>query len=268
MSESDPFPAGEEIRAANADLVALVPRRFPAGFYRTDTNWSLWSAALTMRMADTVEAAMRLMEAGHESDGRTLVRSLYEQVVTLAWIAIDAGPRYQRWFRHGLWDDLRMHNDAARFGIPTLSEEEVAITRKWLGLNSDADDAGLKKKRQPDSSLLLPPVPDRARESDEYWSSRISGLHPPGHALGFRGLYLAAFRTTSRSVHTSIGGLGVYVTEKQNRRVVHRSESEGRLMWALIAPLFGMGLVIAAQEAWWLDEVAVRELVDRATGPG
>jgi hypothetical protein len=79
MSATDPFPTDAEIRAANAELVALVRRRFPMGFYRTDTNWSLWSAALSMRMADTVEAAIRLMEAGHESDRRTLVRSLYER---------------------------------------------------------------------------------------------------------------------------------------------------------------------------------------------
>ena len=36
-----------------------------------------------------------------------LVRSLYEQVVTFAWIAIDPGPRYSRWFSQALWDELK-----------------------------------------------------------------------------------------------------------------------------------------------------------------
>jgi hypothetical protein len=38
-------------------------------------------------------------------------------------------------------------------------------------------------------------------------------------------------------------------------------------MWALIAPLFGIGLMIAANETWWIDAIEVREIVDRATGP-
>jgi hypothetical protein len=135
-----------------------------------------------------------------------------------------------------------------------------------LGL--DRPKAGSNKKRKrPDPEILLPPVTDRARESDEHWAERIAGLHPDGHLLGFRGLYLPAFRTASRSVHTSIGGLGAYVTEKPNRQKVHRSEGQGRLMWALIAPLFGIGLMIAANETWWIDAIEVREIVDRATGP-
>ncbi len=52
-----------------------------------------------------------------------------------------------------------------------------------------------------------------------------------------------------------------------NRKVVHAAESEGRLMWALIGPLFGIALIIAAQETRWIDESEVRTLVDRATGP-
>jgi hypothetical protein len=39
------------------------------------------------------------------------------------------------------------------------------------------------------------------------------------------------------------------------------------LIWALFAPLFGIALMIAAQEATWIDEAKVRGLVDQATGP-
>jgi Phage integrase, N-terminal SAM-like domain len=44
---------------------------------------------MTPRMADTVDAAMALMDGGFDVDGQTLLRSLYEQVVTFAWVAID-----------------------------------------------------------------------------------------------------------------------------------------------------------------------------------
>jgi hypothetical protein len=94
------------------------------GFYRQADHWSKWSTATLVRMADTVEAAMNLMEAGLEVDARTLLRSLYEQVVTFAWLAIDPGPRFARWFGDGLLEDLRLHNDAQPFGITILEEDE------------------------------------------------------------------------------------------------------------------------------------------------
>jgi Family of unknown function (DUF5677) len=278
MSDSDPFPPDEIIRSANADLVALVRRGLPRRFWRSDrtaTHWSFWGTAAIVRMADTVDAAMRLWVAGNESDGRTLVRSLYEQVVTFAWIAIDPGPHYSRWFAQSLWEDLRLHNDAMRYGERVLSDDEVATTRQLLKLDQaeadeDAEAAACtrpRRRKTPDPQILLPHVTDRAHEADVYWSLRIRGLHGAGHMLGFRGLYLPAFRTTSRSVHGALGGLGVYVTDRPNRKVVDVARPEGRLMWALIGPLFGMALVIASQEITWIDEVEVRRLVDQATGP-
>jgi Family of unknown function (DUF5677) len=127
------------MRAANAELVALVRKHLPMGFYRRDTEWSLRSFALLVRMTDTVEAAMHLMDADHEVDGRTLVRSLYEQVVTFAWLAIDPGPRFSRWFGQGLWDDLHLHNDAMTFGEEVLPPDEVTRTKRLLGLADQAD---------------------------------------------------------------------------------------------------------------------------------
>jgi hypothetical protein len=272
---TDPFPSNDEMQAANAGLVALVRRRFPMGFYSRDTNWSQWSAAALVRMADTVEAAMRLMQSGNDVDGRTLVRSLYEQVVTLAWVAIDPGPHYSRWLGQALWNDLQLHNDAEEFGVAVMSPGEVAHARRLLGLTENegeqtrASECGVRRARgnRPAADRLLPPVPERAHAADEHWSRRIEGLHPPRHMLSFRGLYPVAFRVPSRAVHGAVGALGVYITDRGNRRVVHLARREGRLMWALVGPLFGMGLTIAAQDAWWIDESEVRALVDRATGP-
>jgi hypothetical protein len=70
MAKRDPFPPDAAIQEANAALVNLVRRHFPMGFYRQNTNWELWSAALLVRMTETVESAMVLMEDAHEPDGR------------------------------------------------------------------------------------------------------------------------------------------------------------------------------------------------------
>jgi hypothetical protein len=124
-----------------------------------------------------------------------------------------------------------------------LSEEEVAKTRRLLRLTADssrndsADSSTCshpRKRKRPDSGLVMPKVPELALDADRHWSGRIHGLHPTGHLLGFRGLYVIAFRTTSRSVHSALSGLGRYVTDKPNRRVVNVVHDEGRLMWALI----------------------------------
>ena len=274
-SAADPYPSDEEIRKANEGLIAIVRDRLPMGFYREADQWSKWSTAALVRMADTVEAAMSLMEAGLEVDARTLLRSLYEQVVTFAWLGIDPGPRFSRWFGDGLLEDLRLHNDAQPFGITILDEHELADTKRLLKLRDEdeaprePDCAGKhrRKSNKPDAALVLPPVPQRAIEADKHWAERIAGLHPHRHPLGFAGLYLLCFRVAGRSVHPTMNALHPYITEKPTRHAVHRATGGDRLMWALFAPLFGIALMIAAQEATWIDEAKVRELVDQATGP-
>ena len=268
---SDPFPSDKEIQAANAGLVAVVRRHLPMGFYGSASHWLLWSTVALIRMADTVDAAMTLMRARQDIDGRNLIRSLYEQVVTFAWIAVDPRARYSRWMAESVWEDLRLHNDATSFGERVLTDEEVARSRQLLGFDektADRDDAGCQPSRKrPEADRLLPPVPERASDVDAHWSTRIAGLHAPGHLLSFRGLYLPAYRQFSRSTHGAMSGLDVDVRNRSHHKVVDRAPTNGRLSWALVAPLYGMALVIAAHEHRWIDEAEVRELVDRATGP-
>lgn len=180
----DPFPSDAEIQAANAGLVGVVRRHLPMGFYARATHWSLWSTVALVRMADTVEAAMTLIAAGADVDGRTLIRSLYEQVVTYAWIAVDPGPRHKRWFAESVWADLRLHNDATTFGERILTENEVALSRRILRLDSakEADDAagtckGQRKRKGPAAELLLPAVPERAKDGGRPLVR--SGVWPP-----------------------------------------------------------------------------------------
>jgi hypothetical protein len=262
MAASDLFPPENEIRAANAGLIGVVRDHLPMGFYRGDDNWSLWSTGALARMADTVDSAMALWSADLPVDGEALLRLLYEQVVTFAWIAADPGPRYSRWFGDGLWEDLRMHNDAVQsFGEDVLSDDEVSHTKRLLKLDGEEPKAttccgATKRRNRPDASLLLPPVPDRAREADEYWAGRVRGLHAPGHPLSLRGLYVMCFRRASRSVHSALGGLDAYMTERQNRKVIARATSDTFDLGAIRSPLRHRS-----------DDRGGRSQVDR-TGPG
>jgi Family of unknown function (DUF5677) len=263
------------MQAANAELVELVRSHLPFRIYGGERWWALFRTAALVRMVDTVESLMDLMAAEQDLDGQTLLRSLYEQVVTLAWLSIDPDTRQWRWVGEGRWDLLKAHNDAAGFGLTLLSDEEVKSWQTFLEL-SKADEnlaepenraTPTKRRKRPNPERILPPVTDRALQADEHWSSRIRGLHPKGHLLSFRGLYLPAYRTASRSAHGSLMALDPYLSEEANRRVVTRAQSGPRIIWALVAPLFGMALVIASYWEKWIDEDQVRMLVDRATGP-
>jgi hypothetical protein len=59
-----------------------------------------------------------------------------------------------------------------------------------------------------------------------------------------------------------------YLTQDGARYIVGSARPGPRLTWAMIAPLFGIALLIAAQQVKWIDEAKVRELVDQGTGPG
>jgi Family of unknown function (DUF5677) len=170
----DDFPAPDVIAAANVELVALVRRRLPEGFYGGERWWALFATAALARMADTVESLMTLMASGHDTDGQTLLRSLYEQAVTFAWIAIEPDGRQIRWRDDGRWEMLKLHRDALTVGLTILSDAEVDDTKNGLSLTD---------RKQPEADRVLPPVPERALRADEHWSAQISGLHPPNHPL-------------------------------------------------------------------------------------
>jgi hypothetical protein len=94
------------MQAANAELVGLVRSHLPFRIYGGERWWALFRTAALVRMADTVESLMDLMAAEHDLDGQILVRSLYEQVVTFAWLSIDPDTRQWRWVGEGRWDLL------------------------------------------------------------------------------------------------------------------------------------------------------------------
>jgi hypothetical protein len=100
MTAGDPFPSNEEMREATTELVALV-RSLPMRYYGGERWWSMFIAGALVRMTDTVESLVVLMADDLNIDGRTLLRSLYEQVVTFAWIGIDPDRRQFRWLGRG-----------------------------------------------------------------------------------------------------------------------------------------------------------------------
>jgi hypothetical protein len=162
------YPEPAQLRRINREFLGYLRSSFPRRYYRQDADWSLFGAAALLRMCDTVASMMALMTAHKNGDARTLARSLYEQAVVFAWVAVDPKTRLSRWRDQALKDDLARHNEAVPYGRQILSNAEIARAKAAVG---------------------LPNVESMARELDEYWPGRVSGLHPSGDLMSFHGMY-------------------------------------------------------------------------------
>jgi hypothetical protein len=240
------FPGPAQLRRINREFVGYLRSSFPRRYYRQDSYWSLFGAAALLRMSDTVMSIMALMTRHEDGDARTLARSLYEQAVVFAWVAIDPATRLDRWRNQALKDDLARHNEAVPYGQQLLSAAEIGRAKAAVG---------------------LPQVEPMARELDKHWPSRVNGLHPPGGLLSFHGMYQLLYRVGSRTTHASIEALSPYVQLRGTPRRVGLAEpsDEGMIWYALAAPILAIATTIAAQEFTWLDEARIRRFNDRAT---
>lgn len=239
-----PLPGKDRIEHYVRELVAYVRSPFPMRFYSGEAWWTLYTAAAVLRLADMAESVLAHMADRRDQDASAALRGMYELAVTVTWILIDPEHRKAQWEGEALIQQLRLHNDLATFGENLLTSSEVESAEGAVG---------------------LPPLTNRAEESDIHWAPRVAGLHAPGHLLSFRGLYNAIYRLGSQSTHGSIASLLAYIRQEPTRFVVQPPEPESNLPFALVSPLLSMTLIVVATQVRWIDEAKVRALNDAAT---
>jgi len=237
----------ELIHQATDDLLALVGKRLPERFYPGDVTWRWVLTALIARMMGTLESLRPLADPQRQTDALVLLRSLYENVVTFMWLAIDPEPRVQEWHAAALYQRSVLHREARPYGAgEVLSEEEL----------QQADKAKLK------------PLQQLAAEVDDHWGPKIKGLysHPADggkHILTLEGLYVGVFRIASgRAAHATLEAIDAWVEPTTNDRiVVNLSPRPEPLQWSGLAiPLFTIALTVAHERLGWPDEEAAREI--------
>lgn len=234
-----------QLRRVNREFVRYVRANFPIRFYRSDPLWAVYWAAALLRMCDTVESMMALLTRGKDEDTEILLRSLYEQAVVLAWVAIDPPVRHKQWKGESDKQLLTLHNEVVPYGYGFLSPVEVA---------------------ECDAATGIPSTETMAREADAHWPGKIRGLQSRGHFLSFHGMYQGVYRVGSRPAHGSIAALEAYARQSGSRIVVEVPVRQpAMLRYSLAAPLLGMALVVASEQFRWIDETRVRRFVDRAT---
>jgi uncharacterized protein DUF5677 len=164
-----------KLRRVNREFVQYVRGNFPW--------WTFFAAAALLRMCDTVDGMMLLVSRRKDGDALILLRSLYEQAVVFAWIAIDPDKRHERWEGRSNREMLKLHNEALKYNETILSATEVAFYKAAKG---------------------TPPVEAMENEVDRYWPGRVRGLYASGHLLSSHGLYQSVYRIGSRPAHASL----------------------------------------------------------------
>src|ERR1700716_2877504 len=88
-------------------------------------KWPLVGLALIARAAGTVESLEELQPEGRVSDSATLVRTLYEHVVHLAWLAADSSPaRLEEWQKDDLRQTLVADGETQARGFAILEPDQ------------------------------------------------------------------------------------------------------------------------------------------------
>lgn len=217
VDEIDP----ERLRAAFDEALVLVGARLPQRVYPSTKLWRVVAMAWVARMAGTLGAMRLLIGTGHRSEATTLLRSLWEHVVTFCWYMIDPERRLQIMRDHSLAGQRTLHEEVAAYGVTLLTEHELARTQG--------------KKR-------LPKLITLAAEVDNYRGPKIKGfrVQPASGSkdlLTLSGLYIGLYRIASRSAHPSIEGLDCCIDVSGRHPLVRLEDDASSYPFGMALPV-------------------------------
>jgi uncharacterized protein DUF5677 len=244
-------PPSDSITLRATALVELVEGRLPVEGDGTgpETAWPMVGAALLSHATSSLRSIVfRLRPDGAHNDGSRLLRSLYDHVLTLAWLAADPYPRLRLWRKDDLKKRLTMARELEEVGEELFSAED----REQMERDIDAIEGS------------APNLAVKAQQADEYWSPRTAEIES-GTARSFRGLYSALFRDHSGLVHATFRGLNHVSIDlaPPRKRVVLEAPLEGNGPYGMATVVYGLGLLIAAQSLDWPDAEEVERIFAR-----
>ncbi len=234
-------PGEDEVRRAAGALVELVEESLPQRFWGGEHEWKVMAAAVIVRLADTLESIVAVMDAGHELDGLILLRAFYEQVVVFCWASIDRETNPERWRLNAIYWLRKLHEDMIPYSQKVLTRAELEEAEK---------------------GVRMPPLIQLAGEVDEHWGGRLVGFRAPSSndILNFSGLYLPIYRMGSRAAHGEATALNIYIDHGYPRRVDRATRDERSAWWSLAIPLYAQALLVCNEQLNWPDPERVRAI--------
>lgn len=229
----------------------LVTEHLPAEYEVTgDVDaWPLIAAALLSRMTTTIRMLLALQWWQRSADPGTLLRSLYEHMVHLAWLGADPSPtRFAAWRREDLRIRVAAAKEAEAFGIELVAPAELAAI--------EAQVANLQAEAMA--------IPALTREADLYWVGRLPGLQQ-GSLPSFAGLYTFLYRRLSGTAHPSFRGINPVVVDitETRKRVVLEARFDGNGPWGMATIIYGMALFVVNASLGWPDLDRINAAFDR-----
>lgn len=245
-------PPDFDVVAKRADaLAALVEMRLPmdADVVGVHQAWPLVGPALLSHATSTLRSIVLLGPAGAHTDASRLLRSLYDHVVTFAWLAADpSAERLALWRLEDLAQRLKAVREMAEAGEPILD---------------DAARDEMQREVDAATKATTPDLAAKALAADRYWAPQVEALD--GTKLGsFRGMYTVLFRSHSGLVHATFRGLNTVVEDLSptRGRVLVRPPLDGRGAYGMATIVHGLGLLIAAKAVGWPSEADVHNVFD------
>jgi hypothetical protein len=257
LGSEEPVNGSQSIAKRVERLSDLVWSALPGTQVAPVTNVERWqrliAPAMLAKATTTLESMDRLMIDTRWVDSLVLLRAMYENVVNLAWVAVNPTHRVNRLYTEFQDWHLREHEDWAKAGRPLLSREEVNESQAWL----DAHKTG------------LPHVADRARNADRYWGARLAGWHPEASNASdvrswssLRGLYRFIYPRGSQATHSHHRGLDPFVTVADDGCTAHQEEvPESDVVWELGVRLLLFAIGPAESTIGWPSYVEARRIV-------
>jgi hypothetical protein len=217
------------IGRAGPQLIVLVKPEFPKTLARSAPEHRLTMLALVARMTGTMESILHLASIGRQADLAVLVRTLYDHVVVLGWLASDPEKNHALWRAEDARQRIKVHEQwGDRLAKELLRPEELKTFEKFA-----------KQEAEGPTNLV-----DRAAAADLYWSERL-GFKP--QESPFVEAYHVIFRWASTRAHASLQGINDVVELTPDHVVVMLEPTTGKLRLAGTAiVLYALGLRVSA----------------------
>jgi hypothetical protein len=177
------------------------------------------------------------------------LRSLYDHIVTFAWLGSDPSALLPVWRKADLQARLRMDREARGAGQPLLPEPDRA--------QMERDVAGIEGNE--------PDLASKATLADRHWAPRIEAFREEG--LGsFRGLYTILFRQHSGLVHATFRGINhvsIDLDPPRKRIVLEDVAQEGNGPYGMATVVYGLGLLAAAESLGWPGSAEIERVFEQ-----
>lgn len=239
-------PTEAKVGKAARELVRLVESHLPQRFYPSEHYTREFCAASIVRMADTVEAVLALMEAGLPDDGLVLLRTFYEMVARFLWVSVDPPRHTVSWGNEARRQSLILHKELATHGHTLLNEGQI---------------------ERATGAKAMPKLIDLVDVVDKHWGGRMIGFSKlstdgGGDMLSMRGMYTFVYRPGSAMAHMQPETLERYSTwEPSSRSLVQRpSKDEPSVWWPIVVSLYAHALIACHDRLNWPSPARVRAI--------